>query len=303
MDTLKQLTCVYIDMRLWEGRKKLTAEDLRPAGLTEAPPERLMSLGSKRIFPAEPLRTFYALRKRAERLCEENGTRFLNGFIIPAQNRSTLAAKLDALKEKFYSTLDDLMQHYDQHLNSFIAEFPQWEAGIRSALLSSDEARQRFRFKRVFFDVSVPENMEENSNLDTELDGIAGQVLHELSLVAGELMRTSLVPKKDMARQSTRRILNEMLDKVLGFGFIDRRLAAIAVKLQAIHDSLPATGMIVGTDFANLRKTFEVMADPKKSSNPANLPDCKPRFQPTAKPARQAAKAGTVAKGFDTSIL
>ena len=44
---LDRLVAVNLDVRIWSGRKKLTAEDLSLGA--DVPPEDLVSLGSKRV--------------------------------------------------------------------------------------------------------------------------------------------------------------------------------------------------------------------------------------------------------------
>jgi hypothetical protein len=50
---LDRLVAVHLDVRIWSGRKKLTAEDLSLGA--EVPPEDLVSLGSKRICDPEAI--------------------------------------------------------------------------------------------------------------------------------------------------------------------------------------------------------------------------------------------------------
>jgi len=51
MQVLDRLVAVNLDVRIWSGRKKLTAEDLSLG--TDVPPEDLVSLGSKRVCDPE----------------------------------------------------------------------------------------------------------------------------------------------------------------------------------------------------------------------------------------------------------
>lgn len=66
--------------RLTAG-KKLRTEDLG-AGVT-LPPSELASLGSKKIINSDELKEFENLKRRAVRLLELNGVRFLGGYGLP----------------------------------------------------------------------------------------------------------------------------------------------------------------------------------------------------------------------------
>ena len=79
---LQGLVLVHLSFSVWSGKKKLRPEDLKGANL---PPDKLASLGSKRIFDPDALKVFATLKRQAERACEEVGVRFLGGYAIPEE--------------------------------------------------------------------------------------------------------------------------------------------------------------------------------------------------------------------------
>jgi len=113
-----QLTLVCLDVRIWSGRKKLRAEDLKLG--TEMPPEELVSLGSKRVCNPEALRVFHRLKKAAERACLLVGTRFLGGFAVAAEHAEAVADKLDALKSEFDAETSAFLSGYNEALEDWI---------------------------------------------------------------------------------------------------------------------------------------------------------------------------------------
>ena len=70
---LDRLVAVNLDVRIWSGRKKLTAEDLSLGA--DVPPEDLVSLGSKRVCDPEAIKVFHRLKQQAERICLTGGMR------------------------------------------------------------------------------------------------------------------------------------------------------------------------------------------------------------------------------------
>ena len=80
-EILSKLVVVSLSISLWTGRKKLSPEDLG-LDFSKLPPEKLATLGSKKICDPEKLAVFSALKRRAERQCEAVGVRFLGGYAI-----------------------------------------------------------------------------------------------------------------------------------------------------------------------------------------------------------------------------
>ncbi|MHB8714311.1 MAG: DUF3150 domain-containing protein, partial [Trichloromonadaceae bacterium] len=76
---------VDLEIRLWTARKKLTVADLKLADGSELPPEKLASLGSKRVMNPEALAPFARLKRRAERESLAVGTRFIGGYAVPKE--------------------------------------------------------------------------------------------------------------------------------------------------------------------------------------------------------------------------
>jgi hypothetical protein len=59
MPVLDRLVAVNLDVRIWSGRKKLTAEDLSLGA--DVPPEDLVSLGSKRVCDPDAIKVFHRI--------------------------------------------------------------------------------------------------------------------------------------------------------------------------------------------------------------------------------------------------
>ncbi len=144
MPVLDRLVAVNLDVRIWSGRKKLTAEDLSLG--TDVPPEDLVSLGSKRVCDPDAIKVFHRLKKQAERICLTGGMRFLGGYAIPEERTETVAAELDALGETFARERAAFVAGYGQAIEDWIALHPQWEAAIRKAVDPASLVQSRLGF-------------------------------------------------------------------------------------------------------------------------------------------------------------
>ena len=141
---LDRLVAVNLDVRIWSGRKKLTAEDLSLGA--DVPPEDLVSLGSKRVCDPEPIKVFHRLKQQAERICLAGGMRFLGGYAIPEERTETVAAELDALGETFARERATFVAGYAEAVEDWIALHPQWEAAIRKAVDPASLVESRLGF-------------------------------------------------------------------------------------------------------------------------------------------------------------
>ena len=119
---LDRLVAVNLDVRIWSGRKKLTAEDLSLGA--DVPPEDLVSLGSKRVCDPAPIKVFQRLKQQAERICLTGGMRFLGGYAIPEERTETVAAALDALGERFEQERATFVAGYAEAVEDWIALHP-----------------------------------------------------------------------------------------------------------------------------------------------------------------------------------
>jgi len=93
---LQDLVLIHLSFSIWSGKKKLRPEDLKGANL---PPDKLASLGSKRIFDPDALKVFATLKRQAERACEEVGVRFLGGYALPKDKLTPLLEKMARIEQ------------------------------------------------------------------------------------------------------------------------------------------------------------------------------------------------------------
>ena len=111
---LDRLVVIRIDGSLWGGRKKLRKEDLILADGSVLPPESLASLGSKRIADPKALLVFTRLKREAERICLQVGSRFLGGFAIPENELPGIQIQLELIAQAFEKAKSSYLSRYDE---------------------------------------------------------------------------------------------------------------------------------------------------------------------------------------------
>ena len=94
MNILDNIAILVLSVSLWTGRKQLRQEDLKLADGSELPPQKLASLGSKRVMDPAALAPFATFKRRAERTVLAVGTRFLGGYAVPVEKLDELMTQL-----------------------------------------------------------------------------------------------------------------------------------------------------------------------------------------------------------------
>lgn len=125
MEFIRGTTLVHLKMRCWGGEKKASRDsDIHLGADGKLPPEKLLDLGRKKIFPPKALDPLMSKRKAAERACLAEGTRFMGGFAVPDDVVEGLLAKLEDIKEMFYSELQVFLADFDRNKEA-------WDRGER----------------------------------------------------------------------------------------------------------------------------------------------------------------------------
>ena len=186
MPVLDRLVAVNLDVRIWSGRKKLTAEDLSLGA--DVPPEDLVFLGSKRVCDPEPIKVFQRLKQQAERICLTGGMRFLGGYAIPEERTETVAAELDTLGETFARERAAFVAGYAEAVEDWIALHPQWEAAIRKAVDPASVVESRLGFGYQLYRIAPAEVA---GNLEEQVLGLGDTLFGEVAGSPGSSTRAS----------------------------------------------------------------------------------------------------------------
>jgi len=263
--TLNQIVCLMLDISLWTGRKKLELSDLKNVDRTQIPPDKLASLGSKRIVDPAKLKIFNTLKKRADRACRAVGSRFLGGYAIPVSALDSLADDLEAIKKEFYQAQADFVLSYDDAVEEWIAENPEWAGTIRSSVDPLSVIQRRISFNFQAFKV---ENLgdsfapEAKQGLQDVVAGLGGQLLHEISQQAQEAWGQSYAGRVSVGQKALRPLV-AMADKLEGLSFVDGRVSTMAQSIRDCLGSLPKSGTIEGQDFNAVAGVLSMLMDPK----------------------------------------
>ncbi len=256
---LDNLILISIHTNIWSGKKKLRPEDLGGANL---PPEKLASLGSKRVYDPEALKAFHTLKRQAERLCESVGTRFLGCYAVPKDAAPGLMDGLAEIQKEFDLKRDEFLAEYDQVLSTWLNDAGEWRDAIAKAVEDEASVRTKLNFSVAAYAVGIPETLEVAAPLmQQHVEGLSGQLIREIGQEAKASWQDSFRGKTIVTRKAIRP-LKGILDKLKGLLFVDPgKFAGLVTNIEAALDAVPKRAPITGAPLMGLIGVLHECAD------------------------------------------
>lgn len=272
VQVLNKLLMVGLQVSIWSARKKLREEDLGD-DLT-LPPSILASLGSKRTIDPERIKPFERLKRRATRLLEERGTRFMGAYAIPETIAGEVAAELEDIEREFNAEKATFLASYDLFCNEWVNrpwEKPEWREAIMRAITPKGvvESRLNYRFSlcRVLPDESNPVLVK---GLEREVQGLSGQLFREIADEAEDISENTLKGTASVTQKTVNRIW-KMHAKLTSLAFLSPEVQGLADFLAKQLLALPKTGKLEGADFQNLFSLVLNLSDESKMASLVGL--------------------------------
>ncbi|WP_234451889.1 MULTISPECIES: DUF3150 domain-containing protein [unclassified Pseudomonas] len=262
---LSKLLLVDLNVSIWSGRKKLRAEDL---GVDlNLPPSELASLGSKRITDPDEIKEFDRLKRRAIRLLETNGVRFMGGYGLPNDVAPAVAAELQDIQRLFSQQIQIFIGKYDQICIDWMNKWngkPQWRKAIENAITPKAVVQQRLGFRFTLCRV-VPDASDASlsKGLEQEVQGLSGQLFREIADAAEDLLDNSFVGKGSVSRKAVSAML-KMHKKLSSLAFLNPKVQDVADYMMAVIGKLPKTGPYEGSQFQDLLGLIMNLSDETK---------------------------------------
>ncbi|WP_020563030.1 DUF3150 domain-containing protein [Methylosarcina fibrata] len=268
---LDQIDVVKLDINLWTSSKKLRPEDLVLADGSKLPPEDLAYLGTKKTIDPDKLKEFNRIKKEAERICLQSGTRFLGGFANPRDEIPRITQELDDLSKTFYEARDQLLATYHEDTEEWVARHAEFGDAIRRAIEPVESVASKLRFDYVVFRVTVPQSDAVLPNatpaavdsLQRRTNSMSDQLFHEIAQEASQLIDRSFVGKDTVTGRSLN-AFRRMRDKLDSLGFLDHRCMPVVDKIDVVLNALPKQGPYNGVAFNSLFTLGLLLSDPDK---------------------------------------
>ena len=263
--TLDQIVCLMLDITLWTGRKKLELSDLKNVDRSQIPPDKLASLGSKRIVDPDNLKIFNTLKKRAERACKAVGSRLLGGYAIPESRLNELVGELEGIRAEFDQARQEFVQSYDNAVEEWVKVNPEWEVSIRSAIDPLSTIQRQIRYSYQAFKVEELGGSfapDAQKGLQEVVAGLGGQLLHEIHQQAKAAWEQSYAGKSEVGQKALRP-LAAMADKLEGLSFVDGRVSTMVENIRDCLQAMPKSGVISGQHFNAVAGVLSMLQDPR----------------------------------------
>ncbi|MDD5599917.1 MAG: DUF3150 domain-containing protein, partial [Victivallaceae bacterium] len=186
---LKSILAVNLNVNIWSARRKLQPGDFVHS---ELPPEKLASLGSKRVCDPGELKIFGTLKARAVSLLDKSGVRFLGGWAIPEKKAADIVNGLEAIAEEFKVAKDRFMGRYDVAIQNWIKDNPGWEKIIATSVVNADYVAKRIAFNWQVFKVVNPTGRQKNlleTGLLDEVNNLGCTLFDEIAKTAKEAFK------------------------------------------------------------------------------------------------------------------
>ena len=258
---LKCLLAVNLDVNIWSARRKLQPNDFAHSQL---PPEKLASLGSKRICNPAELKVFGTLKARAVSLLDKSGVRFLGGWAIPEKKAAEIVKGIEAIQVDFNQAKKSFMARYDQAIQDWIGNNPGWEQMIATSVVSADYVSKRIAFNWQVFKVVNPTGRKKDileTGLQAEVGNLGGTLFDEVAKTAKDAFNKSFVNKSMITRKALSPLKN-IQQKLSDLSFIEPRVAPVASLIETAIAKIPGRGAIQGNDLLLFQVLLVNLSDP-----------------------------------------
>lgn len=234
MEFIRGTTLVHLKMRCWGGEKKASRDsDIHLGADGKLPPEKLLDLGRKKIFPPKALDPLMSKRKAAERACLAEGTRFMGGFAVPDDVVEGLLAKLEDIKETFYSELQVFLADFDRNKEAWIAENDEFAHIICDQVPDRETVSKSFEFSIKLYKLQPLEGFEPDEN------EVANQILHEVGLTCKQMSDRMLDRKRSISGKNLSEQLDPLIKKLDTLSFGNGRILKVLNEFFALQKAIP----------------------------------------------------------------
>ena len=253
-----RLAIVVLNFRQWTGETVLNKEDFQLGQGGKLPPEQVAHLGSKRICNPEDLRIFASIKQRAVRLLESYGVPYLGGWAIPLEKSQEVLLTLDKYVKEYEVAKASFLQHYDQAVNDWIAQNPEFGSEILRSIKTKSHVESRIRSGYSVFKVQALNG--KSSTFDAAEAGLGETLLAEVAKTARELYKRSFAGKDQVTARAVDPI-RRIRARLAGLAFVDGGILPVINTIDSTLQSISKSGPYKGSDFYQLNSIVLVLCN------------------------------------------
>lgn len=212
-------------------------------------------------FDVAALRDLTRKKQEAYRLCRNFGTHVtsLNAWAVPVQRTAELMAKLAVIEAEWKVLAETMATTISAKVRQHASAFPEDASAILALAPTPDDVRSTTRFIYTSFRVRG-EDIEDHGSLGEDLTCLAGQTLHEFSMV----LKDASVNKGSAQHytQGIKEVLGKIQRKASSLAFLDPILKEISDVLTDTLAVLPLSGNITSAHAVMVRSIIDQLLAP-----------------------------------------
>jgi len=270
----EKLTLVSFKMSQFSGYRRATREFIARMG-GKLPACKSITEGSIKIFPADGLRGFNAIRRNLSRYLQSIGVQALGSstcYAVPASELLRIEAKVSKIEAEFQAQKNLLWTNYEQVFDAHVQsqENPAAAEIIQSLKLRRDDAVSKCNILFNVFRIRAVARKDETEEESVEgiTRGLTRRLYEEVAL---EMAKLSISDSFERLRvgQKTLGVLRAALAKMERLAFLDDSIEHAVKFGKEVLAMMPKSGFIEGQPFEVLSLYVESSADPDKILNAA----------------------------------
>jgi hypothetical protein len=217
-----RLVMVHPVINIWTGKVSVRKDEMKFISADETPPDKLVQMGTKAIFPTEDLRRFNNLKQRTRRYLSSVGMPFVGGWLCPADLEDQIYDQLGAIKTAFHSEVDNLLQNYHLRLNEFLADQKNevWRDKMASAIMTPAEVKRSLEFRFQLFSVQATGEGRSGKDFETQMVSLGEQLITDTVKEASDFYTANIVKCGKMHTKS-KEVLVKIKEKLAGLAFMN----------------------------------------------------------------------------------
>ena len=282
MEYIDKCTFVHLKISAWSGQKALSSQDFHIGKDGEMPSAEATRLGVKYVINPEELKVFQRLRRKAERLCLEIGTKFLGAFAVLNDGLQNLEAQLEEVRQEYADEVLKLLQNYTQKTETWIGRH---FAPGQVQPVPVEDVERAFRFNVITYQVAGDALPASSDFADSLLSDVATEVRH--------LWSNSISGKAQISQRFINQPFEALHSKLRMLAFGDGRIKKVLAAMDELKQKLPTSGGLrTGSpEHLLLSNILLALMSPERLEDILNQKEHSPWSLSSGQPTPQAAPA------------
>lgn len=256
------LVVVMPEFHQWTGAVVFRPEDFDIGEGGNLPPEDVTaSLGAKKICDPALLRGFSQLKSRAERLLDENGIAYCNGYAIPIDKSRGVLSQLDKIVDDYEDLRERFLMSYDLYVEDWASQHPEFADQIRRGKKSRQEVGRSISADYKVVQV-YPFNKDDEA-YEAEAAELTDTLYESTVKMADQLYKDSFQGRSEVTARCFG-VLKRIREKLDGLTFLDNSLRPIVQMIDSTLRAIPPSGPYRGEAFYRLQSLVLILADAQR---------------------------------------